>query len=63
MSENAEVKKETKTGLVSVRLSKEEDDMVKILKSHPHYINLAEYIRACIHHLYESKITKAGRPK
>ena len=49
--------------VLTVRLGKEEEEMIKCLKSSPYFINMSEYIRATIRHFYESKINKAGRIK
>ena len=55
--------KANKISILTVRLGKEEKEMIDILKKAPHWINISEYIRATIRHLYESKINKAGRIK
>ena len=52
-----------KIAILTVRLGPEEKEMLDILKKAPHWINISEYIRATIRHLYESKMNKAGRLK
>lgn len=52
-----------KTFILTVRLRPEEKEMMDILKKAPHWINIAEYIRATIKHLYISKTNKQGRIK
>ena len=52
-----------KTSVITIRLSQDERKMVDILKGEPHWMNISEYIRATIRHIYESKTTKAGRVK
>lgn len=50
-----------KANLLALRLTDEEREMVRTLKAHPHYVNIPQYLRDCIHHIYKSKINKAGR--
>lgn len=57
------IQNNNKSFILTVRLGKEEEDMVKSLKGHPYYVNMAEYLRATIRHLYDSRTNKAGRPK
>ena len=52
-----------KSFILTTRLGKDEEEMLRILKGHPYYINIAEYIRNSIKHLYEARTNKAGRPK
>lgn len=61
MSEEAESK--NKNAILTVRLGPEEKQMLEVLKGAPHWMNVSEYIRATIRHLYESKTNKAGRVK
>ena len=65
MSETTEVPNESngKTSVITVRLSYDERKMVDTLKGPPHFMNISEYIRATIRHIYESKTSKAGRVK
>ena len=51
-------KMRNKDNVITVRLSQEERDMVDMLKKAPHWLNISEYIRATIRHLYESKKKK-----
>ena len=48
----------TKMHQLHVRLTDEEKKMLDELKQSPHFINVAEYIRATIRHLYQSKVKK-----
>ena len=52
----------TKPHLLGIKLTNEEKLMIDTLKQHPHYVNIPQYIRDSIHHLYKSKMNKAGRP-
>ena len=52
-----------KSNILTVRLGEEEKQMLNILKGPPHWMNISEYIRATIRHIYESKTNKAGRVK
>lgn len=45
-----------KTKLLTVRVGEEEKAMIKKLKGSPHFINISEYLRASIHHLYNKKM-------
>jgi Arc/MetJ-type ribon-helix-helix transcriptional regulator len=45
-----------KTKLLTVRVGSEEKDMIKALKGSPHFINISEYLRASIHHLYDKRV-------
>lgn len=63
--ELAETKTTPKTDakLMTTRLGIEEWEMVKELKGRPHYVNIAQYIRDSIRHLYQTRTNKAGRVK
>jgi Arc/MetJ-type ribon-helix-helix transcriptional regulator len=52
-----------KSNMLTVRLGDEEKRMVDELKNGPHWMNISEYVRATIRHIYESKTNKAGRAK
>lgn len=58
-----EVENKNKNSILTVRLGPEEKAMLNVLKGAPHWMNISEYIRATIRHLYESKTNKAGRAK
>ena len=59
--ENKDVKdvKNNKTHLFTLRLDDSEKKMLDTLKSDPYWVNIAEYLRATIKQLYETK-TKIG---
>jgi len=60
MSENDVETKSAK--MLTVRLGKDEEDMVKYLKE-VHFINISEFVRSTIRQLYDSKNNKAGGVK
>lgn len=60
---NEETETKNKTAILTLRLGPEEKEMVDALKGPPHWMNVSEYLRATIRHLYESKQNKAGRVK
>ena len=39
---------------INVRLGEEESEMIEVLRK-KYYINISEYLRATIRHLYQSK--------
>ena len=47
--------------LLTVRISAEESQMLKELKSGPYFVNISSYIRASIRHLYKQKIIKNNK--
>ena len=44
--------------ILAVRLSLEEKQMIDTLKGPPYWINIPQYVRDTLKHLYTSKITK-----
>jgi Arc/MetJ-type ribon-helix-helix transcriptional regulator len=50
-----------KEKIITLRVGDEEVKMLKDLKGHPFFINISEYLRACIKHLYKTRMSKAGR--
>jgi hypothetical protein len=61
MVSNMEDTNKNKKKIFPMRLDDEEWNMVIALKSHPYYVNMAQYLRNCIRHLHQSKFNKAGR--
>ena len=49
--------------IFTIRLSNEEWNMIQVLKSKPHYVNIANYVRDSLLHLYQVRTNKAGRVK
>jgi Arc/MetJ-type ribon-helix-helix transcriptional regulator len=62
MAENEKMLEEDKrVKILTVRLGKEEEDMVSTLKGAPYFINMSEFIRESIRHFYDNRVNKAGR--
>ena len=54
------LEKDRKAKILTVRLGKEEEDMVSTLKGSPYFINMSEFIRESIRHYYDNRVIKAG---
>jgi len=52
---------DNKEKIITFRVGDEEAQQLKELKGHPFYVNISEYLRACIRHLYKARMSKAGR--
>ena len=52
-----------KPHLIGIKITTEEKEMLNILRQHPHYLNIPQYFRDCIHHIYKQKINKISKPK
>ncbi len=50
-----------KETIITLRVGEEEKKMIRDLKGHPFYVNISEYLRACIKHLHKTRMSKAGR--
>ena len=55
------LEEDKKAKIVTIRLGKEEEDMLMVLKGSPYFINVSEFIRKSIRHYYAKRVTKAGR--
>jgi len=55
-AEKVETETETKTN-ITIRVSNEDREMIEVLRK-KYFINISEYLRASIKHLYDAKIKK-----
>ena len=61
--ETASDVKKNKVRVLTLKLNEDEWQMVKTLKARPHYVNIAQYVRDSLLHLYQTRTNKAGRVK
>ena len=47
---------ETKNKMLTLRLTEKDVEMIQVLKSSPYYVNISEYLRNSLEHLYHSRI-------
>jgi len=52
-----------KNNTMILRLDNETKSMINTLKASPYFINISEYLRASIKHLFTQRTNKQGRPK
>ena len=58
-----DTKGKKKSRHLTVRLGEEEIMMVDALKGSPYFVNVSEYVRASLRHLFEKRTSKSGRGK